>query len=37
MDLSPIQTHHFTLDEAAAAFELGKNAQQAVKVTLQIS
>lgn len=37
IDLSPIQTHHFTLDQAAAAFDLGKNAQQAVKVTLQIS
>lgn len=37
IDLSPIQTHHFTLDQAAAAFELGKNPQQAVKVTLQIT
>jgi L-iditol 2-dehydrogenase len=35
--LSPIQTHHFPLDQAAAAFELGKNPQQAVKVTLQIA
>jgi L-iditol 2-dehydrogenase len=37
IDLSPIQTHHFPLDQAAAAFELGKNPQQAVKVTLQIA
>jgi L-iditol 2-dehydrogenase len=37
IDLSPIQTHHFALDEAAAAFELGKNAQQAIKVTLRIN
>lgn len=37
IDLSPIQTHHFTLDQAAAAFGLGKNPHQAVKVTLQIA
>jgi L-iditol 2-dehydrogenase len=37
IDLSPIQTHHFSLDEAVAAFELGKDAQKAVKVTLQIA
>ena len=37
IDLSPIQTHHFPLDQAAEAFELGKNPQQAVKVTLQIA
>jgi L-iditol 2-dehydrogenase len=37
IDLSPIQTHHFPLDQAAAAFELGKDAQRAVKVTLQIA
>jgi L-iditol 2-dehydrogenase len=37
IDLSPIQTHHFPLDQASAAFELGKNPQQAVKVTLQIA
>jgi L-iditol 2-dehydrogenase len=37
IDLSPTQTHHFPLDQAAAAFELGKNPQQAVKVTLQIA
>lgn len=37
IDLSPIQTHHFPLDQAAAAFDLGKNAQLAVKVTLQIA
>ena len=37
IDLSPIQTHHFNLDQAAAAFDLGKNAEKAVKVTLQIA
>ena len=37
IDLSPIQTHHFRLDEAAAAYDLGKKADQAVKVTLEIN
>lgn len=37
IDLSPIQTHHFALDDAIAAFELGKDPQRAVKVTLQIA
>lgn len=37
IDLSPIQTHHFPLEEAIAAFELGKQADQAVKVTLEIN
>lgn len=37
IDLSPIQTHHFNLDDALAAFELGKDPQKAVKVTLQIA
>lgn len=37
IDLSPIQTHHFKLDDALAALELGKNPQAAVKVTLQIA
>lgn len=37
IDLSPIQTHHFGLDEAKAAFELGKDPHRAVKVTLQIA
>jgi L-iditol 2-dehydrogenase len=37
IDLSPIQTHSFALDDAAPAYELGKKADQAVKVTLQIS
>jgi L-iditol 2-dehydrogenase len=36
IDLSPIQTHHFALDDALQALELGKNPQAAVKVTLQI-
>lgn len=37
IDLSPIQTHHFALDDALEALELGKDAQKAVKVTLEIS
>ena len=37
IDLSPIQTHSFALKDAAAAYELGKKADQAVKVTLEIS
>jgi L-iditol 2-dehydrogenase len=37
IDLSPIQTHHFQLDDALQALELGKNPQAAVKVTLQIA
>ncbi|MBV1701029.1 MAG: zinc-binding dehydrogenase [Hyphomicrobiales bacterium] len=37
IDLSPIQTHHFPLDDALQALKLGKNAQAAVKVTLQIA
>jgi L-iditol 2-dehydrogenase len=37
LDLSPIQTHSFDLDDALAAFELGKDPQQAVKVTLNIN
>ena len=37
IDLSPIQTHSFALDDAVAALELGKNAQAAVKVTLEIA
>lgn len=36
IDLSPIQTHHFPLDDALEAFELGKKPDQAVKVTLEI-
>lgn len=34
IDLSPIQTHHFSLTEAVEAFELGKNPQACIKVTL---
>lgn len=34
IDLTPIQTHTFGLDEAVAAFELGKDASQCIKVTL---
>ena len=37
IDLSPIQTHSFALDHALKALELGKNAQAAVKVTLEIA
>lgn len=37
IDLSPIQTHHFPLDQAIAAFDLGKDPEKAVKVTLQIA
>lgn len=37
IDLSPIQTHHFALGDALAAFDLGKNPEKAVKVTLQIA
>ncbi|MFN0114036.1 MAG: zinc-binding dehydrogenase [Paracoccaceae bacterium] len=37
IDLSPIQTHHFPLDQAIAAFDLGKQPDKAVKVTLQIA
>ena len=37
IDLSPIQTHQFALDDALAALELGKNPQAAVKVTLEIA
>lgn len=37
IDLSPIQTHTFELDDAVSALELGKDPQKAVKVTLNIS
>ena len=37
IDLSPIQTHNFALDDALTALELGKNPQEAVKITLQIA
>jgi L-iditol 2-dehydrogenase len=37
IDLSPIQTHSFPLDDALAALELGKNPKEAVKVTLEIA
>ena len=36
IDLSPIQTQTFKLDDAAAAYELGKQPDKAVKVTLEI-
>ncbi len=36
IDLAPIQTHSFPLDQALAALELGKNPERAVKVTLEI-
>ncbi len=34
IDLSPIQTHHFSLLEARKAFELGQDPQACIKVTL---
>jgi threonine dehydrogenase-like Zn-dependent dehydrogenase len=37
IDLSPIQTHTLPLDDALKALELGKNPQEAVKVTLEIA
>jgi L-iditol 2-dehydrogenase len=37
IDLSPIQTHTYALDDALAALELGKDPQIAVKVTLEIA
>jgi L-iditol 2-dehydrogenase len=37
IDLSPIQTHSFPLDEALTALELGKKPAEAVKVTLEIA
>jgi len=37
LDLSPIQTHSFNIDDALTALDLGKDAQKAVKVTLEIS
>jgi L-iditol 2-dehydrogenase len=36
IDLSPIQTQTFKLDDAAAAYELGKQPDKAVKITLEI-
>ena len=37
IDLSPIQTHIFPLDDALKALELGKKPKEAVKVTLAIA
>ena len=37
IDLSPIQTHSFGLDDALAAYTLGKDAARAVKITLEIA
>lgn len=37
IDLSPIQTHSFPLDQALTALALGQNTMKAVKVTLEIS
>jgi len=37
IDLSPIQTHTFAIDDALTALELGKNPKEAVKVTLEIA
>lgn len=35
LDLTPIQTHHFPLTDAVEAFELGKQADKCIKITLQ--
>ena len=37
IDLSPIQTHSFGLDDAITAYDLGKDATRAVKITLEIA
>ncbi|MBX5452517.1 MAG: zinc-binding dehydrogenase [Acidobacteriia bacterium] len=37
IDLSPIQTHSFPIDQALTALEVGKDLQKAVKVTLEIA
>ena len=37
IDLSPIQTHSFALDDAIEAFNLGKDPSKAVKITLEIA
>lgn len=37
IDLSPIQTHSFALDDAIKAYELGKDPTKAVKITLEIA
>jgi L-iditol 2-dehydrogenase len=37
LDLSPIQTHTFKLDDALAALQVGVKPQEAVKVTLEIA
>ena len=37
IDLSPIQTHSFGLDDAITAFDLGKDPARAVKITLEIA
>lgn len=37
INLSPIQTHSFALDDAAKAYDIGKKPTEAVKVTLRIA
>ncbi len=37
IDLSPIQTHSFALDDAITAYDLGKDPTKAVKITLEIA
>jgi threonine dehydrogenase-like Zn-dependent dehydrogenase len=37
LDLSPIQTHEFALAQGVEAFELGKNPQACIKITLAAS
>jgi L-iditol 2-dehydrogenase len=36
IDLSPIQTHHFSLNDAVEAFKLGQDAKACIKVTLNM-
>ena len=37
IDLPPIQTHSYGIDDALTAFDLGKDPEKAVKITLQIT
>jgi L-iditol 2-dehydrogenase len=37
IDLAPIQTHTFPLDDALTALELGVKPNEAVKITLEIA
>jgi L-iditol 2-dehydrogenase len=37
IDLSPIQTHNYSIDDAVSAYEFGKDPEQTIKITLEIS